>query len=144
MKFSAAIQGAAELEAKLKALPRKVSGKITRQALRSGAKVVQKQAQADAPRKTGLLARSIKVRAAKRSRGRIGILVQTATGFFKGKSFYSGFIEFGRKTGSRKSAVRREVPADPFMARALEKKKAEAVQVVAAEIRKGIEREAAA
>lgn len=144
MSDSLRIEGAKQIERRLKTLPAKVAGKITRQALRAGAKVIQAQAVSDAPRQTGLLARSIKVRAAKRKRGRIGILVQTAGGFFKGRTYYGAFQEFGWRVGPRRLGnKRRQVPGKHFMREAFDSQKVEAAQVVTEQLKAGIEREAA-
>jgi HK97 gp10 family phage protein len=137
------LEGAKDLQRRLKSLPAKVAGKVTRQALRAGAKIFQAQAASNAPVRKGLLSRSIKVRAAKRSRGRVGIVVQTSQGFFKGATFYGAFQEFGWRVGRRAlGATRRLVPGKHFIKSAFDSRKAEALQVVTEQLRAGIEREA--
>lgn len=85
----------------LKNLENKVSGKIMRKALRAGAKVCQQQMKADAPVKSGATRDAVKVKAAKRSKNRVAIAVSIGMGWFKGTTFYAGFVEFGHKIGKR-------------------------------------------
>jgi HK97 gp10 family phage protein len=135
------IEGAKQLEARLKALPAKVSGKIGRQALRAGAKDIQSPAVQHAPRKSGLLASTIKVRAARRSRGKIGAVVQTGQGFFRGKTFYGAFEEFGWRVGRRAlGQSRRQVEGKHYMLHAFEAQKAAALETIKTELAAGIER----
>ncbi len=96
------LEGAAELDRKLLMLGRAAAGKIVRPALRAGAKVIQVGAKTDAPKRTGKMARAIRVRAMKSKRkGTIGINVTLGQGFFRGDEFYGAFQEFGWKTGKR-------------------------------------------
>lgn len=137
------LEGAKEIEAKLHRLPPVVERKLARQSLRAGAKIVQAQAKADAPRKTGFLASQIKVRAAQRRRGRIGVVVQTAKGFFKGDSFYGAFQEMGFRIGPRRLGdARRFVDGKHFMQRAFDSTKQRAADTVLESLKLGIEREA--
>ncbi len=72
--------------------------KIARKAIRKAAKPVRDTAIARAPVDTGLLKKSIKVRAMKRSRKNkhtVAVRVVTGEGFFKGEAFYGGFLEYG-------------------------------------------------
>lgn len=143
------LEGGPALERKLAALDSKVARKLSRQALRAGAKVVLAQAKANAPKRTGLLRRSLKVRAGKARKGFTQFRVQTAAGSFKGETFYGAFVEFGHKIGKRSSALRDykratgqdprgEVPANPFIARAFRQKREAALQVIIATLKQGI------
>lgn len=86
-------------------LPREAR-KAVKQGARKGAKVVAESAKIKAPRESGELRRSIKVRALKRTRtGKLGAVVLTGDGFFKGDQFYAGFIEYGTVN----------MPAQPFL-----------------------------
>ncbi len=96
------ISGTEELTALLKAFPTKIANKAVRKGTRAGVKVIARTAKRFAPRRTGRLVRSIKVRAMKRRRGRIGAVVITGEGTFKGDTFYGGFLEFGWFAGKRK------------------------------------------
>lgn len=89
------LTGAIELRAKLKEIDTKVSKTYLRQALRAGAKVIQQACLQAAPVKTGQTKRAIKVRAAKRSRKGITMMVSIGKGMFTGDTFYAGFLEYG-------------------------------------------------
>lgn len=99
------LQGFDEFQRRLRLLPKKVAGKAVRQALREGAKIIQAEAKARVPVRTGTLKKSIKVRAAKgRKRGEAAIAVTTGQGDFVGDTFYGAFLEYGHKLGSRRSS----------------------------------------
>lgn len=95
------VTGVGRLDRQLRALEPAIGKKATRKALRAAAKVVQKEAQRIAPKKTGALSRSIKVRARKvrrrRDKGTIGMKATVGKGWFKGDTFYAAFLEFGTK-----------------------------------------------
>jgi HK97 gp10 family phage protein len=154
------IDGMEDLLKRLKTLEPKLAKKVIRQSLRAGAKVILTAARAKAPRRSGLLKKSIKVRALKRSRtGRIGITVQTGEGDFQGKTFYGAFVEYGHKLGARQrkppsdgeqlrkaiesgGSDRRFIEAKPFMEPAFDQNKDKAAAVIKQMILEGIEREA--
>lgn len=69
--------------------------KAMRMAAKEGAKIVAADAKAKVPRDTGALRQSIRVRAIKRSRVKVGSRVVTGEGFFKGDTYYGGFVEYG-------------------------------------------------
>jgi HK97 gp10 family phage protein len=139
------LQGAKALERKLKQLPAKAEANVWRQGLRAGAKIIQSQAVADAPKKSGFLAKNIKVRAMKRKKGRIGILVQTSKGFYRGDDFYAAFQELGFHIGARRLvAARRFIAGRHYMDHAFKSKSQQAADVTLATMKAGIEREAAA
>src|SRR3954447_12368252 len=90
------LRGAKELISKLKTLEPRIERKLLRQALRAGAKVIQAEAQARVPVKTGRGRKGIKVRAMSRmKRGTVGVKVQTSEGDYQGDEFYLSFIERG-------------------------------------------------
>lgn len=98
------ITGDKELDALLAGLPAKLQKKLSRQATRRAAKnIVLPEAKARVPVDTGDLEDSLTVRAIPRSRSRIGHMVATRDGFFKGDQFYGGMIEFGTKERKHKS-----------------------------------------
>jgi HK97 gp10 family phage protein len=99
------LDGDRVLKAKLSALTDSEAKKAILGACREAIKIVQKEAQTLAPSKTGALRRSLKVRAIRRSRSRIGMRVTTSKtdNLYAGKTFYAAFQEFGWKTGSRKN-----------------------------------------
>lgn len=107
------LSGDRQLLAKLDRLSKKDSRAVVRKAARKAAKPVMQQARANAPVKTGALKKSIKVRAIKRSRTRIGVRIST-TGLesvFQGKQFYGAFQEYGWKPGGRKGKIAYETAA---------------------------------
>jgi len=166
-------EGWEKVAADLRGLGKKLQNKVLRQALRSGARPILNAAKANiqsdnAPEweDTGQLMRSIKIRAIKRSRNRVGIRVGTAEGWFRGNTFYGAFREFGHKIGKRASnedvgirkrkrrnaneklAVdianrsRGDVRPYKFIEPAYEQQGPQAVTIIEREILAGIEREA--
>ena len=137
------ITGAKEIERMLRALPARIAGKIVRPALRAAAKEIQTEAKRLAPFKSGLLRKNIKVRAGKRKRGRISVLVQNKAGDYRGETYYAAFQEFGYRIGSRKLGTsRKEVAGKGFMRRAGESKQKAATEIVSRMMREGVIREA--
>lgn len=115
------IKGYEKIDRMLRTLDTKVARKVSRQAMRAGAKIVEAQAEANAPvgkpytrkgkeHKPKTLKRSIKIRAFKKNRkGRIGFNVGTSGGdnLFAGEAFYGGFQELGYRVGKRTNEVKR-------------------------------------
>ena len=125
------VRGGASLSRKLNALANTEMKKIIRKALRSGAKVILPVARANAPvGATGNLRKSIKIRAAKRSRRYVALNVTLGKRFFVGDEFYGAFQEFGWKTGKRGSVKRRAVAGKHFLQRAADTKGKAAGDVV--------------
>jgi HK97 gp10 family phage protein len=88
------IEGADELERRLRELPVKLEKKILRAACRAAAKVIQQEVEARVPRKTGALAESIRVSTSfSASKGEVRAKVVAG-----GKqAFYATFVEKGTK-----------------------------------------------
>ena len=141
IKATLRLEGGKALERKLKTLPTRVRNKVVRTALRDGAKIVQAETKSLAPVQTGLLKKSLKVRAMKRKKGRIGINVQMGAGDYKGETFYGAFVEYGHKLGKRTNGIKRAqkkgaavgdsrpmVPGQHFMERAFDNKSAVAAR----------------
>lgn len=112
--FRVQVQGDKQLLRKLERLGRTEANKIIRQGLRAGAKTLQAETKRLAPvgvdkkgHKKGTLKRSIKVRALKRKRGRIGVGVTIGEGFFQGEAFYGAFVALGHKLGKRSRGLKR-------------------------------------
>jgi HK97 gp10 family phage protein len=88
---------------------RKLNKAEFKSAVQTGAKKamapVQKTARAIAPKKTGKLKRSIRIRVLKRSRVRVGarVTVGAHDNMYKGRTFYAAFQEYGWKAGKRAS-----------------------------------------
>lgn len=109
-------------------LPDKVRKGAIRKALRAAAKTVAADARRGAPHLTGDLESSIKVRAAKGSKGKrlpkgqVGIAVSSSAtaNMYEGKTFYGGFIEFGTTQRETKEGKNRgSIDANPFLRPAL-------------------------
>ena len=69
------LEGASDLERKLKRLEAKVAKKIVRRAVRDGAKVIMAETKARCPVDTGRLKRSFAIRASKGKRSFFGVAV---------------------------------------------------------------------
>jgi HK97 gp10 family phage protein len=154
------IEGSAELKAKFARLQKNVAKKHTRKALRAGAKIIRAEARANAPVKSGLIRRGIRVIAGKSRKGMISILVTLGDRLFQGKEFYGAFQEFGWFSGKRirgkfkgadakdryhaasLAAGRAFHPGKFFMRRAFETKKDQAARTVEETLRKLIEQDA--
>lgn len=102
-KNTIVLTGDKELNRKLALLKSSKAKLAIRKASRIALRPVVDEARANAPKKTGRLKRSIKLRSIKRSRSRVGSRV-TSSGTdnnFKGRTFYGGFLEFGWRAGRR-------------------------------------------
>lgn len=106
-KITAVLTGSESLNRKLESLTSAQSKAAIRKAARPALKPTLAAAKANAPKKTGRLQRSIKIRSIKRSRSRVGARVTTSKtdNQFSGRTFYAAFQEWGWKTGKRKSQV---------------------------------------
>lgn len=143
------ISGYEELDQRLRELPGKVAARLLRNALAAGAQIVETEALARVPRRTGRLAETLRVRTSiQSSKGLVHARVIAGNGR---DVFYAHMVEGGTKPHvirvkrARELAVgghgvgvvfRREVQhpgakARPFMVPALEAKAEEAVTAVA-------------
>ena len=99
------VTGIEELDKALKEFPANVQKAMAKKGTKKAAKdIVLPDAISRVPVDTGDLEDSLTVRAIKRTRGKIGHMVTTKEGFFKGDQFYAGFIEFGTKERTHKSS----------------------------------------
>ena len=116
---------------------RRLSGKDAKAAIRKGSRKALKPVLADArqlaPVRTGALRRSIKVRAIKRSRTRVGSRVTTGKATFTGPTFYGGFVEYGYT-----SRGGRTIAGVHFLEQAATRKQGQAVRIYRDEIRRAI------
>lgn len=94
--ITAVLGGGPEILRRLNAIDAAAERKIVRQSLRNGARIVAKRAKELAPKRSGRLAKLIRVRAMRRKRGRIGYSV-LLTSRDMGEDFYGGFVELGTK-----------------------------------------------
>lgn len=99
------LTGNEALNRKLQAVAGAKAKAIIRKAAREALRPAFQAARASAPRRTGKLARSVKLRAITRSRSRVGARITTSAtdNQFSGKTYYGGFQEFGWKAGKRTS-----------------------------------------
>jgi len=130
--------GDKELQRKFKTLVGKVQKKIARKAIRAGAKIVLADAKNRAPVLSGKLKKSLKVKAIKRSRSTIGVLVQTGTreklNIPEGsKYYYPAAVEYGHGG----------VAAKPFLRPALDTNADRALSTIQRELWNGIRIEGA-
>jgi HK97 gp10 family phage protein len=96
IKVQVSLAGDVETVNLLRELPDKLVKGALRKSLREAAKTVLRGAKFRAPRKSGLLTKTLKVRAFKRTRKNVvGFTVGTAAGDYKGQSFYGAFQEYG-------------------------------------------------
>jgi HK97 gp10 family phage protein len=156
MYVSMKLTGAKEIEKKLRELEPKVGRKVVRQALRSGAKIIQKAQKDSAKSVVGgslgsKIARNIVVRAMKKkTKNRYGVtaLINPKEESFihhtkDNKRYYiPAAIEYGHAKPGRGggSSPPKDVPARPFMRPAFDAEKENAANVIISELKKGIER----
>jgi HK97 gp10 family phage protein len=128
------ITGDREIRRKLKDLGAKQAGAIVRKALRAQAKARIKPAiEQNAPvAETRALKRSVIVRAAKRSRKWIGVVVGYDESKFKDEKFHAAFVEYGTN----------KQPAQGTMRRSYDQQKGPTARALVAEIKAGIDRAA--
>jgi HK97 gp10 family phage protein len=120
------VDGAKVFRKAMDDLGKKVRGKIVRKALRKGAKILAAEVKSEAPEDTGKLKASVKVKAGKRKKDVISILVDVSGGH---ETSFVAAIEYGKLTAK----------AHPFIRPSFEKKKDEVASVLLDEVRRGIE-----
>ena len=103
-KATIVLTGSDRLNTKLLALTTAQSKAAIRSAARPALKPTLDAARALCPVREGKLRRSIKIRAIRRSRTRVGMRVTTSKSdnAFTGKTYYGGFINWGWKVGKRR------------------------------------------
>lgn len=131
-KSKVVVTGIDKLDRKFKLLDARVGKKVVRQAMRQALKPVLAAARANAPEESGVLRRSIKIRAVKRrKKGVIGLEIRTDAKTMGGDAFYAAFIELGTS----------DKPAQPFLSPAYVEQGPEAVKQLEQLILEGLERE---
>lgn len=130
-------------------LSKAMEKKIARRATRAGATVVLNAARSIVGKRTGKLARGLRVRALKRSRKRFGHKVVTPTREYLGiakdaKHYYPAVLEYGTKGGRPwKSDPRKRTKArapHPFMRPALKNNQGAVLEAVRSTIKVETER----
>lgn len=128
------VLGIPELDKRLDELEKKAAMKAVRPALRDGMKAILPFVLALVPRRTGALARTIKVRAAKRKKGRVGAVIVTGTRDQLGIPadspwYYPAHVELGTE----------HAPAESFMRAGLKAGEASGLQAVVSTLWKKLE-----
>lgn len=141
--ISIEVKGIAEVNRALYRYSQELGDKIVLKALREGAKVMQKQARANAPKRTGRLRKGIVVKNSKiyskrRGRGTLGVFMTLRKG--KGKNdpkdaFYGRWIEHG----FRPRGGQTEVPGRRFIDKAFRQKRESAARLIILASERGAE-----
>jgi HK97 gp10 family phage protein len=95
------VRGVNELDRALRELERKVASQFAKDALKTGAKIIQAEQVREAPDRTGKLQRGIKIRAGRRRKGEVSVLITTPSAKSKSGAFYTDWVEGGHFTGKR-------------------------------------------
>lgn len=140
-RFDISVLGAPELSKALAELPEKLERRVITKAVRETGKFFLTLAKAKAPRDQGKLASTMKLRAMKRKKGRVGVRIMTGTRVELGidpkdRGYYPAHVEFGHKDRSGN-----HVPAQPFFRGPLHSSREAMLAVMRVEIDNGIERE---
>ena len=134
-KGNVIVTGDRALDKTMATMEAKIQKKVARHAMRVAAKsIILPAAKRRVPVLSGALKRSLKVKAMKRSRSRIGVAVEAGDGFFKGEQYYSGMVEFGWKDDKRG----RSAPAHPFLRPAGYESEPQVQALIVADIRKAL------
>lgn len=132
--FDISILGDKDLDRKFAQATAKLQKKVLRPAMRKGARPILQDAKVGAPVRLGRMKKTLKIRAMKRSRNRIGVMIQTGTraqlGIDANDPYY---YPMAVETGTRRMAAR------PFMRPALKKNKAKTMGILSREIRRGLQ-----
>lgn len=145
------VVGLQELKAKFAEMPTKVGNRILRTALRTAGKTYLAAVKTESPKLTGLLRRSLKLRAMKRKAGRVGLFVAPKSGMFDSKKgYYPAVVEYGKRRLRRASNQHRKqkggsfiIPPNPYMKRAFEKTRGQMMSQLDTDIRAAVEAVAA-
>ncbi len=128
----------------LKELDKKAQNQIARKACREGAKEIAREVKSTISVRSGQTRRAVKVRVAKRKKGRVRLDVRIGAGDFKGETYYAAFVEYGWKTGKRGTQGRKQVPGQHKIRLAFENKQrvaqARMRAIMAAEIEQAADR----
>jgi len=121
------LHGLDELRRKLEKIPADIERKAMRKGARAAGLVIQEEAKARAPRRTGKLQKNINLVVRKRRDGRISALVGLGSDAFYGKFLERGHRHIGRGKGRRAKLRRgtiqgKRIPAKPFMEPAFDAK----------------------
>lgn len=140
-RFDISILGAPELSKALAELPDKLERRVMIKATRETGKFFLTLAKARAPKESGKLASTMKLRAMRRKKGRVGVRIMTGTRAELGidpkeRGYYPAHVEFGHRDRSGN-----QVAAVPFFRGPLHSSREALFAVMRQEIDTGIERE---
>lgn len=139
------VKGLKELSKKLENLPENLKKKAVRRSIAAGAKLIQKQAKANAPRRTGALRRAIAVRGMRSRRNkdliRSGLFVRhgsarTKSALKKSEDpYYWWFVENGYRAVGRshrkgRKTAGRKIPAKRYIGRAIDSNTGRAIVTI--------------
>lgn len=158
MSITVRVEGAEELADKLETMPNRIQRKVMRRALRQAAKPIMDKAKTLCPileherknRQVGALRDSIKVRAGKRRKSNISVVIGSSADWYTGDQYYGAFIEFGHYQGKpqhRGKKYRGEaqgrtwIEAKPYMRPAYESGKSAALNNIIGNVKVFIEEE---
>ena len=124
--FDISLIGDRELQQQFKALPLAVQRKLLRQSFRQALRPVLTAARAAAPRLTGRLARTLRLRALRRRRGQLGMMVISGTRESLNipadhPSYYPAHVELGTN----------RMPAQPYLRPAFDTQREHMLQTLA-------------
>lgn len=122
------ITGVKEIDKALKAFAPKVAKKILRTSLRKALKPMHAAVRTATPRRSGALAKAVKIKAGPRKKNRIELDVRIGEGSFKGRTFYGAMVELGTK----------KQEAQHFMKKTFETHKTSTRELAIVEIKKAI------
>lgn len=133
--FDLKLEGFEDVIKTFNTLDDKLQKKAMRPALRAGAKIIQKAAKNKSPTLTGKNKKFIKVKSLKRSRGSVGLAIQTGTREQLGiprdeHGYYPMVLEYGSK----------HVKKQPFMKPALEQNREKSTKAIGKKLKAGIEK----
>lgn len=164
------VEGLDDLKRKMALLVNRVRNKVVSQGLRAGAQPILQEALKRVPVKSGALRASLKIRVnPEKRRSEQSIAVLTGKGFFRGETYYGGFVHFGHRIGRRSAGIlrlqssksrargrnaklliqkrieridtRKRVPAHPFLFQAYDARRDQAATIARDSIVAGINRE---
>ena len=124
--FDISLLGDKDLQRQFQQLPLVVQRKLLRQSFRAALRPVLAAARARAPKLTGRMARTVRLRALKRRRGQLGLMIISGTREALGipperRSYYPAHVELG--TSQR--------PAEPYLRPAFDSQREAMVQTLA-------------
>jgi HK97 gp10 family phage protein len=133
------LEGVEDLVKQLRKLRGTAIRKVYRQAVREAARPVLATAKQIVPVDTGRLKRSLKIRAGRRSRRIISVVVKPGTRSELGiapdaSGYYPAHIELGFRRGTTK------FPGNRFLRDAILLERADAIRIISARVKEGIKR----